>query len=452
MTIERARPTLDDTDRNGVVTRGDLADGREIAFYDDTPQQRQLPAGDHPPVAERVTSELRRDRMLDEWVVIAAHRQSRTHLPAAADCPLCPTLPDGPPTEVPAADYDVVVFENRFPALAGALGSPAGAGLFDGRAEVDRLAARPGSGRCEVVCFSSAHSRSYGSLPKQRLRTLGAAWADRIRELSRHPAVEHVLVFENRGQEIGVTLDHPHGQIYGYPFVPPYTRRHLEVAGAHRARTGRCLVCDLSAEAEAGCRLIAATEHALAYVPMAARWPYEAHVVPRTHVPDLAALDDDQRDDLVILSGRVAHAFDQLFDGLTPYIAAWQGAPTRTQGRDDLHLHQQIFTVRRAEQKLKHLAGSESAAGVFVNDIVPETAAQRLRAAMHRPDRARNQRGDTLQSDQEGSSVPRSLDRCDLRPTASRPGVTHRDFPAPTSLRGDAHQIADDNPRKWRRP
>lgn len=382
MTIGQARPTWDHTARNGAVTRGHLADGREIAFYDETPQQRQLPAGDHSLVAERVMSELRRDRMLDEWVVIAAHRQSRTHLPAAADCPLCPTRPDGPRTEVPVADYDVVVFENRFPALAGALRSPARPGPFDGSAAGDWLAVRPGSGRCEVVCFTSAHSGSYGSLPQQRLRTLGAAWADRIRELSRHPAVEHVLVFENRGQEIGVTLDHPHGQIYGYPFVPSYTRRHLEVAGAHRARTGRCLVCDLSTEAEAGSRLIAATEHALAYVPMAARWPYEAHVVPRTHVPDLAALDDDRRDDLVILSGRVARAFDELFDRPAPYIAAWQGAPTRAQGRDDLHLHQQIFTVRRAEKKLKYLAGSESAAGVFVNDIVPETAAQRLRAAL----------------------------------------------------------------------
>ena len=372
MTLQQPRPVLGAHGELVEVTRGQLTDGREVAFYDDAPCGRELPLPARGRVIERVPSELRLDRMLDEWVVIAAHRQARTHLPSADDCPLCPTLRGGPATEVPAADYDVVVFENRFPALAGEQLAPA----------VDRLTIRPGAGRCEVVCFTSEHTGSYGSLPEQRLITLGTAWADRVRVLSRLPAVEHVLVFENRGQEIGVTLDHPHGQIYGYPFVPPYTRRHMEVARAHRGRTGRCLVCDLVQEAEVSPRLVAATDRSVAYVPMAARWPYEVHVVPRTHVPDLAALDPFERDDLVLLSARVARAYDRLFDRPAPYVAAWQGAPVRS-GRDDVHLHQQMFTVRRAADRLKFLAGSESAAGAFVNDIVPETAASRLVAAMH---------------------------------------------------------------------
>lgn len=345
-----------------------LADGRELRYYDDRPGERTAPADRRPAEPRQPVSELRLDRMLDEWVVVAAHRQARTHLPSTDDCPLCPSTPTQL-TEVPAAAYDVVVFENRFPALDGVAPVPPG------------VRRAPASGRCEVVCFTSDHTGSYGTLPPERLRTLGWAWADRVRELSAMPAVEQVLVFENRGQEIGVTLDHPHGQIYAYPFLSPRARRQLEVARAHHERTGQCLGCDVLAEEEAGVRLVAATERSVAYVPEAARWPYEVHVVPRRHVSDLAGLDPDDRVDLMALSARVVRAFDGLFRTPCPYIAAWQSGPTRY-GAAYSHLYQQVFTVRRADDKLKYLAGSESAAGVFVNDITPEAAAERLRVTL----------------------------------------------------------------------
>jgi UDPglucose--hexose-1-phosphate uridylyltransferase len=346
-----------------------LADGRELLYYDERPPADR-PAPDPrqlPPVS--TSSELRRDPLRDEWVVIASHRQGRTFLPPAEQCPLCPSRP-GRPTEIPAGDYDVAVFENRFPSLVeDATGAEEG-GL---------LATRPGRGRCEVVCFTPDHDACFATLPPSRVETVLEAWADRTRELAALPAVEHVFVFENRGEEIGVTLSHPHGQIYAYPFVPPRTLLTLASARRHRERTGGCLLCDLqAAERAAGVRVLAATDRWTAYVPHAARWPFELQLAPCRHLPDLPALDRDERAELARLYPELLRRLDGVFGVRMPYVAAWQQAPVRAD-RDLAHLYLEVFSIRRATGKLKYLAGSESAAGVWVNDIPPERAAELLR-------------------------------------------------------------------------
>jgi UDPglucose--hexose-1-phosphate uridylyltransferase len=240
----------------------------------------------------------------------------------------------------------------------------------------------PGAGRCEVVCFSSDHGSSFSQLPLEQVETVIDAWADRTEALNAIDSIDYVFCFENRGEEIGVTLSHPHGQIYGYPFVPPRFYRTAEAFERHRERTGRCLQCDLlEAELADGSRIVTESENWVAYVPFAARWPYEVRLVPRRHVPDLPALDDVERKDLAQIYVAVLRAFDGLFDTPTPYIAGWQQAPART-GRDNWHLGAEIFTIRRAEGKLKYLAGSESGAAVWINDIAPEDAATRLRDAL----------------------------------------------------------------------
>jgi UDPglucose--hexose-1-phosphate uridylyltransferase len=350
-----------------------LADGRELIYYFDKAPGAAPPgrdARDLQPVS--TSSQIRHDPVLDEWVVIAAHRQDRTFLPPAEQCPLCPSAGTRL-TEIPAADYDVVVFENRFPSLASNVPPLAeGGGL---------LVRRPGTGRCEVLCYTSDHGASFWRLPPWRLRTIAAVWVDRTLELSRLAGVEYVFCFENRGEEIGVTLSHPHGQIYAYPFVPPRVARALRSAERHRRRTGGCLFCDLlAAELAAGERVVSAGPRFVALVPWAAHWPFEVHVYPRRHVPDLAALSDDERDELVALHADVLRRFDGLFDRPAPYIAAWQQAPVSV-GRDLAHLSLQVLTARRSSSKLKYLAGSESGAGVFVNDVVPEQAAELLRRA-----------------------------------------------------------------------
>jgi len=207
------------------------------------------------------------------------------------------------------------------------------------------------------------------------------AWADRTSALSEIGSIEYVFCFENRGADIGVTLSHPHGQIYGYPFVPPRFYNAARTARRHRERTGACLQCELlAAELGAGERIVCESEHWVAYVPFAARWPYEVRVVPRVHVPDLPALSDELRDDLARAYLDVLQRFDGLFDAPVPYIADWHQAPVR-QDRETWHLAAEIFTIQRAPGLLKYLAGSESGAGIWINDVTPETAAARLRAA-----------------------------------------------------------------------
>ena len=350
-------------------TSARLADGREIIFFDRHGNGRTVhDPRDLPPVS--TASQLRHDPLLDEWVVMASHRQSRTHLPPTDQCPLCPSR-DGRQTEIPTPDYDVVVFENRFPSLATGAIDPG-----DGSPLVPR---RPGTGRCEVVCFTSDHEASFASLDQAGARLVIDAWADRTAAMSALPDVEQVFCFENRGEEIGVTLSHPHGQIYGYPFVTPRTRRMLDSARTHRDRTRRNLFADVLAEERtAGVRVIASSEYWTAFVPAAARWPVEVHLYPHRQLPDLPALTEAERDDLAAVYLDLLRRLDALYDRPLPYIAAWHQAPVRAD-RDLAYLHLQVFSIRRAADKLKYLAGSESAMGAFITDVLPEDVAVRLR-------------------------------------------------------------------------
>ncbi|HMA46209.1 MAG TPA: galactose-1-phosphate uridylyltransferase [Frankiaceae bacterium] len=367
-------------------TVGRLADGREIVYFDEGDDAvrelydpRDLPA-------TSTSSEVRHDPLLDEWVAVASHRQGRTFLPPADECPLCPSR-DGRHTEIPSPDYDVVVFENRFPSLAPTAAIDDGTvdgGTSDGGPwALDGLVPRrPGAGRCEVVCFTSDHDTSFARLTPERVRLIVEAWADRTRELAALPQVEQVFCFENRGEEIGVTLSHPHGQIYAYPFVTPRTRRMLDAARRYAARTGgRSLFDDVvAAERAASVRVVAETGHWLAFVPAAAHWPFEVHLYPHRRVPDLPATSDAERDDLARLYLDVLRRLDGLFGLPMPYVAAWHQAPARA-GRDLAALHLELFSIRRAPGKLKYLAGSESGMDVFVNDVTPERAAAVLREA-----------------------------------------------------------------------
>ncbi|TDQ04350.1 galactose-1-phosphate uridylyltransferase [Labedaea rhizosphaerae] len=349
-----------------------LADGREIIYFDDSPNPPDRTATDTrdlPP--QESASQIRRDPLTGEWVAIAAHRQTRTYKPPAGLCPLCPSSP-GRATEIPESDYDVVVFENRFPSFSETVH---GVEARDGLVTI-----RPGRGRCEVVCFTSDHNKSFGELSPRRVRTVVDAWADRTEALSGVPGVEQVFPFENRGEEIGVTLSHPHGQIYGYPFVTPKTERMLQTAQAYLDAHGRPVLGDvLAAEQADGRRMLVSSEHWSAFVPAAARWPVEVHVVPHRQVPDLPALSGAERDDFAQLYLQVLALLDGLYDKPLPYIAAWHQAPVRT-GRDLAWLHLEVFSVLRTADKLKYLAGSESGMAVWINDATPEDIAAKLRA------------------------------------------------------------------------
>ncbi|MGC5365432.1 galactose-1-phosphate uridylyltransferase [Streptomyces sp. DT24] len=337
-----------------------LADGRQLIYYDsrDDVVREAVDRRRLDPVS--TSSEIRRDPLLGESVAIASHRQGRTYHPPADECPLCPSR-EGRLSEIPDEDYDVAVFENRFPSLSGE------------------------SGRCEVVCFTSDHDASFADLTEEQAALVLAAWTDRTTELAELPQVRQVFCFENRGAEIGVTLGHPHGQIYAYPFVTPRTTLMLRSMEAHQAETGRNLFDDVVRREEAdGSRVVLAGEHWVAFVPYAAHWPYEVHLHPRRRVPDLRALDEAARAEFPRMYLELLRRFDRLFgpdEPATPYISAWHQAPFDVPGRDGFGLHLELFTIRRSSGKLKYLAGSESGMGVFINDVPPETAAQRLREA-----------------------------------------------------------------------
>ncbi|MGO1949780.1 MAG: galactose-1-phosphate uridylyltransferase [Mycobacteriaceae bacterium] len=377
------------------VTGTRLADGRELIYFDDDPAvlsgdvSRELT--DHRDLPEPVTeSEMRRDPLTGEWITYAAHRNNRTFMPPANENPLAPTTPGNLPSEVPASDYDVVVFENRFPSFSTRIAMPDDPADYPWHVDgEDILPRRPAAARCEVICFTPDSSASFRDLPLSRIRTVIEAWTHRTAALSGIDGVIQVAPFENRGEEIGVTLQHPHGQIYSYPYLPPRTRSILQNARDHRGSTGRDLFDDvLSAEQRAGERILARTENFTVFVPAGAKWPLEIMLVPNRPVGDFTELTEEERAELPDLLKPLYTAVDRFFEGVerTPYIAAWNQAPvqSRLTGDDESlrgegRLHLQLFSLMRSPNRMKFLAGSESAFGAWISDTTPESVAQRLR-------------------------------------------------------------------------
>ena len=323
-------------------------------------------------------NQLRWDPTLKEWVAYATHRQDRTFLPPAEYCPLDPTKPGGFPTEVPRQAYDIVVFENRFPSFAPDAPEPEERGS-------PLTPTAPGRGICEVVLYSDDHYATLAGMSEARIRNLVEVWADRYRELGSVEFVEYVFIFENKGEAIGVTLHHPHGQIYAYPFIPPRPKKELEAATEYRSdNEHRCLHCDLlSQEHEDGRRLVAKGDHFTAFVPFYAHFPYEAHVYARRCAPSIANLSAEERRDLARVLKRLLVGYDRLFGFSLPYMMVMHQAPTDGGDYEGVaHFHIEFYPPNRTADKLKYLAGSETGAGAYVMDALPEQTAGRLREAV----------------------------------------------------------------------
>lgn len=323
-------------------------------------------------------SELRYHPFLDQWVITATHRQDRTFLPPDDYCPLCPTKPDGFPTEIPFPSYDIVVFENKFPSLKPEPDAPAVEGTL-------LTPVRPSHGVCEVVCYSDVHDSTFARMPYAQVRKLTRVWRDRYAALGAIPGIEYVFVFENKGKEIGVTLDHPHGQIYAYPFLPPTVRTELESERRHFERAGNPLLLDWLAQESSDLgedgrpkRVFWENETFAAVVPFFARYPYETYVAPKRHLASLAEMGPKELDDLAEALLVVARKFDLLFGFSLPYIMVMHQEPT-VPGYEFTCFHVEFYPPYRTAQKLKYLAGSEAGAGAFINDTLPEATARTLR-------------------------------------------------------------------------
>ena len=389
------------------ITPTTLADGRDFFYLDDDPEYvsgartrqlhdpRPLPnrfaphrdaqGREVPPQAPR----MRRDPLTGDWIPMATARMNRpiTAGPGATakGNPLAARKPGDPyqDGEVPDTDYDVVVFENRFPSMQQVPGVSAEVSYVDGNPLWQE---KPANGRCEVVCFAPDEQALPADLPVERLRTVVEAWAFRTAEISAIEGIEQIFPFENHGQEIGVSLAHPHGQIYCYPFIAPKMEQELRHTQAYYERTGGNLLHDLlHAEIEAGRRVVLRNGTWVAYVPAAARWPLEVHVAPvRDGIVSLDQLNDDERWGLAQMYSALLKRGNAFFDkgdgrGMDlPYISAWHQAPIHDVRRDHYRLNLQFFSFRRAANKIKYLAGSESGMAAWVSDTTPEKIAARF--------------------------------------------------------------------------
>jgi UDPglucose--hexose-1-phosphate uridylyltransferase len=346
-------------------------DGRRLLLYGRRPFAVNGPARSPRPAGRPPNPHLRWHPLRGSWVAYAAHRQDRTFMPPPEYNPLFPSDAAEAPTELPTGGYDIAVFDNLFPALAPSAHDPPA--LF-----VETLPAR---GRCEVVVFTQDPQSSLGRLPLEHIELLLEVWGDRTAGLGAEQYVEYVLPFENRGVEVGVTLHHPHGQIYAYPFVPPVPRRAAELEAAYWQRTGSALLESMIAkELEDGARVLYAGPHAVAFVPVCARYPYEVWVAPRAAVAYFSALGDEQRADLARALKITLLKYDGLWQRPLPYLMAWYQAPTDGRAHPEAHLHAELYPPYRTRDKLKYLAGTEIAAGMFASDALPEDKARELQA------------------------------------------------------------------------
>lgn len=322
-------------------------------------------------------SELRWNPVLEEWVITATHRQDRTFFPPADYNPLAPTKPGGFPTEIPAEEYEIVVFENKFPSLSANAPNQAVYGT-------DLMPAAPAQGVCEVVCYISQPDRELALLPVDKIEELIYVWADRFEALSVREFVKYIFIFENKGREIGVTLTHPHGQIYAYPFIPPTAERELRACRNHFQKTGRDLIGDvLEEELKDGRRIVTENADFVAVIPYFARYPYEVHIIPRELRQAITDFIDTEKRSLADILKIVMLKYNNLWGRSMPYIMAMHQRPCKTD-EDSFscyRFHIEFYPPYRTPDKLKYLAGSEAGMGAFINDTLAEVSAAALREA-----------------------------------------------------------------------
>lgn len=343
-------------------------DGRPLVLY----SRDDVPSANCPPAIHRSeppNAHLRWHPLLAEWVAYATHRQNRTFLPPPEHSPLLASCDPAKPTEVPQGSWDIAVFENLFPTFTDAARRP----------PTLSIPTAEGRGICEVVVFAQDPSTSLGALPLWHVELLIDVWADRYQELGTRSDVQYVFPFENRGPEVGVTLHHPHGQIYGYPFVPPVPAREMEQQRAYFQQHRRGLLENFVAnELTADARLVYVGPAVAAFVPVCARYSYEVWIAPYRGAASFAELTEAERCDFAAALKTVLLKFDHLWGEPFPYLLVVHQAPTDGMAHPEAHVHIEIYPAYRMRGRLKYLAGSEIGAGVFTADATPEEKVKEL--------------------------------------------------------------------------
>lgn len=314
-------------------------------------------------------AELRWHPLIQDWVMINSNRQNRPAMPKDW-CPFCPgsgKVPD---------DYDVLKYDNDFPALSQNPPQP------DDVAN-DFFKVRPNYGKCEVILYSPGHTTTIPDLSDAHMRKLVDLWVERFTDISSDPNIKYVFIFENRGRMVGTTMPHPHGQIYGYSVVPKKIQLEVASAKEYRAEKGRCLFCDmLAAEHDFGKRIIFEDEHFTVFLPFFTEYPYGVYIQARRHVSRMDQLTDAEKTSLAVTIKHVVGMFDTMFHKEFPYMMCMHNAPVNGEDvSEDYHFHIEFFPPLRSAEQQKFNASSETGVWAHCNPRCPEETAQELRDA-----------------------------------------------------------------------
>jgi UDPglucose--hexose-1-phosphate uridylyltransferase len=312
-------------------------------------------------------TELRWNPTVREWVSTATERQDRPLMPTDW-CPFCPgsgRVPD---------HYDVYLYPNDFPALSVPPPEPAIQGDDFYRVEKSY-------GKCDVVLYHPDHTTSLPHLSIPHLTLLVKLWRKRFEELRGTAGIRYVLIFENKGEVIGVTMPHPHGQIYAFPFVPPRVEREISASRAYQKSHNHCLFCSIvEKERQDGRRVVAENDSFTAFIPFYARWPYEVHIFSRRHLGAINELEEQEEQGLAAILKWVTSKYDSLYGFSFPYMMVLHQSPTRG-NYPFFHFHIEFYPPLRSKNKVKYVAGVETGGGVFLNDTLAEEKADELRRA-----------------------------------------------------------------------
>jgi UDPglucose--hexose-1-phosphate uridylyltransferase len=345
-------------------------DGRALYLYSQKPIPDNIVPTNPMNDGSKPNPHMRWHPLRREWVVYASHRQNRTFLPPKDYSPLAVSKNKDFPTEMPAGDYQVAVFENLFPSLTM---------TADAKPELSTPTA-PAQGVCEVVVFTQDPDSSLGDLPLSHVRTVLEVWGDRTREIAATGKIKYVMPFENRGVEMGVTLHHPHGQIYAYPYIPPVQEGIYTSMKEFFEKNKKTLIQQMvEDEIKDGRRVLVDNTNAIAFVPVCARYPYETWITVKRPVQYLHQLNADEMHDLARVLKTVLMKFDKMWEKTFPYLMIIYQAPTDKEHPEG-HLYFQITPPYRTKDRLKYLAGTELGAGIFINDSLPEEKAAELKA------------------------------------------------------------------------
>lgn len=314
-------------------------------------------------------AELRWHPLTQDWVMIASHRQARPQMPKDW-CPFCPgsgKVPD---------DYEVYQYDNDFPALSEQPPEP------DAVAN-DFFQTAPAYGKCEVILYSPGHTITLPELSDAHVEKLVNLWCERFDVLRKDPEIQYVFIFENRGDVVGVTMPHPHGQIYGYPFVPKKLQLEIASAKEHHEKTGDCLFCTMLREERAdGRRVIFENAHFTVFLPFFTEYPYGVYVMSKAHKQYISDLTKEERASLAVTLKQTVGMLDSLFGFHFPYMMCMHNAPVDGGDYEDsYHFHIEFFPPMRSADKVKFNASSETGAWAHCNPTCPETTAEELRNA-----------------------------------------------------------------------